>query len=63
MPEGVILPHLRTDRINVFGCGLMLDPEDELWIFFTINGALVGKLALQILRVNKKKWMLIYISN
>jgi hypothetical protein len=35
-------------NINVFGCGLVLLPENKykLWIFFTVNGTVVGELAL-----------------
>jgi hypothetical protein len=29
---------------NVLGCGLVLDPENKLWIFFTLNGKLMGEL-------------------
>jgi hypothetical protein len=34
---------------NVYGCGLVLDPKDKLWIFFTLNGQLLGELMLAIL--------------
>jgi hypothetical protein len=32
---------------NVFGCGLVLDPQDKLAFFFTLNGKLLGKLLLE----------------
>jgi hypothetical protein len=51
LPLGVIQPS-RKRGINVFGCGLVLDPENKLWIFFTVNGQLRGELG--VLRVNKK---------
>jgi hypothetical protein len=28
---------------NIYGCGLVLDHEDKLWIFFTFNGQLMGE--------------------
>jgi hypothetical protein len=28
---------------NVYGCGLLLDSNDELAIFFTMNSTLIGK--------------------
>jgi hypothetical protein len=27
---------------DVYGCGIFVDPKDELTIFFTLNGQLVG---------------------
>jgi hypothetical protein len=27
---------------NVFGCGLLMDPDNKLSIFFTFNGILLG---------------------
>jgi hypothetical protein len=52
LPEGAILQnphgweweHRHSIGINVFGCGLVLDPEDKLAIFFTMNGMLMGEL-------------------
>jgi hypothetical protein len=45
LPEGAIRP--RRERIGfnvyVYGCGLVLDCEDKLWIFFTSNGNLLGE--------------------
>jgi hypothetical protein len=31
---------------DVVGCGLMMDPNDNLSIFFTQNGVFMGKLSL-----------------
>jgi hypothetical protein len=31
---------------NIFGCGLLLDPNDKLAIFFTVNGKLMGQFSL-----------------
>jgi hypothetical protein len=45
-PKGAIRP--ARDIINVYGCGLVLDPEEKLWIFFTFNGQLMGELVLEI---------------
>jgi hypothetical protein len=50
LPEGANRPEMK-DNGNVFGCGLVLDPDNKLTIFFTLNGQLVGKLFLQIFRV------------
>jgi hypothetical protein len=29
---------------NVFGCGLLMDPDNKVAIFFTLNGFLLGEL-------------------
>jgi hypothetical protein len=34
----------RNGPWNVTGCGLLLSPANELFIFFTLNGILIGKL-------------------
>jgi hypothetical protein len=54
LPEGAIEPRWKRNGINVLGCGLVLDPEDKLWIFFTMNGKLRGELVLEVLRIRKK---------
>jgi hypothetical protein len=36
---------------NVTGCGLLLNPANQLSIFFTLNGILLGKLYYK-LRLN-----------
>jgi hypothetical protein len=48
LPEGAIRPRrvLARGSINVFGCGLVLDPENKLAIFFTLNGQLLGEFCL-----------------
>jgi hypothetical protein len=28
---------------NVYGCGILMDPDNKLTIFFTINGILLGE--------------------
>jgi hypothetical protein len=53
LPEGSVPPIWNRYSVNVFGCGLVLDPEDKLSIFFTLNGKLLGKI-LEILRTDKK---------
>jgi hypothetical protein len=53
LPEGAIQPRLKCG-MNVYGCGLVLDPEDQLSIFFTLNGKLKGELVLEVLRISKK---------
>jgi hypothetical protein len=40
-PDGVIVPW--DDQGGVIGCGLLLNPKNELSIFFTINGILMGQ--------------------
>jgi hypothetical protein len=40
-PEGVIRPEVK-ERGNVFGCGILMNPDDKLTIFFTLNGILIG---------------------
>jgi hypothetical protein len=47
LPEGVIQTKLKDNRSNFYGCGLVLDPEDKLWIFFTLNGQLMGEFVLE----------------
>jgi hypothetical protein len=33
---------------NVFGCGLLMDPDNKLTTFFTLNGILLGELFFEI---------------
>jgi hypothetical protein len=47
LPKVGILPLMKFDATDVFGCGLILDPEDKLSIFFTVNGQLLGELVLE----------------
>jgi hypothetical protein len=57
LPEGAIRPEPDEKEYgNVFGCGLVLDTQDKFWIFFTLNGQLLGELMLQILRINKERF-------
>jgi hypothetical protein len=46
LPEGAIRPEIKENR-NVYGCGLVLDPENNLTIFFTVNGKLLGEFCLK----------------
>jgi hypothetical protein len=55
LAEGTSAIRPRRDNTNVFGCGLVLDPEDKLCIFFTLNGQLLGEFVLKIFRINKKE--------
>jgi hypothetical protein len=41
-PEGVIRPE-RKETGNVIGCGILMNTDDKLTIFFTVNGILVGQ--------------------
>jgi hypothetical protein len=54
LPVGAIRPEMK-DNGNVYGCGLVLDPDNKLAIFFTLNGKLLSKWMLEILRIKKKK--------
>jgi hypothetical protein len=45
-PNGVIKPDEWKGKGAVFGCGLLLNPENVLSIFFTGNGILKGKSPL-----------------
>jgi hypothetical protein len=40
-------PKLKDNGINVYGCGLLMDPTDKLAIFFTLNGILMGEFLLK----------------
>jgi hypothetical protein len=42
MPMGV-RPEPRNAQGNVFGSGLLMDPDNKLTIFFTLNGILLGE--------------------
>jgi hypothetical protein len=33
---------------NVLGCGLLMDPDNKLATFFTLNGVLLGKFFLEV---------------
>jgi hypothetical protein len=41
-PQGAIKPKWK-DQGNVVGCGIMISPKDNMSIFFTLNGQLMGK--------------------
>jgi hypothetical protein len=47
-PEGVIRPKLKETE-NVAGCGILIDSDDELTIFFTMNGILIGSAIIFLL--------------
>jgi hypothetical protein len=51
--EGAIQPRWELNSLNVYGCGLVLDPENKLWIFFTLNGNILGELVRDVLSINK----------
>jgi hypothetical protein len=46
LPEGANRPQ-RKQFGNVFGCGLVLDPDNKLAIFFTLNGKVLGELMVK----------------
>jgi hypothetical protein len=35
-------PAPKLNGTDVYGCGLVIDPNDKLAIFFTLNGILIG---------------------
>jgi hypothetical protein len=55
LSEGARQPSWKPGNISVYGCGLVLDQEDKLAIFFTLNGKLRG----EILGIKKKNFHLI----
>jgi hypothetical protein len=59
LPEGAIRPSWKCKSINVFGCGLVLDSEDKLCIFFTLNGKLMSELVLEDLWGKQKSCVLL----
>jgi hypothetical protein len=47
-PEGVIRPE-QKETGNIAGCGLLMKPDDNLTIFFTLNGILIGSVYLKFI--------------
>jgi hypothetical protein len=45
--NGVIKPE-RNGRGDVLGCGILLSPKNELSIFFTGNGILMGQSSVPL---------------
>jgi hypothetical protein len=39
--DDAIKPVPKENGTNVYGCGLVMDPNDKLAIFFTLNGILL----------------------
>jgi hypothetical protein len=58
LTEGAIRPTVKPGS-NVYGCGLVLIPEGKLWIFFTLNGQLLGEFSMSEFKINN----LMYIHN
>jgi hypothetical protein len=50
--QGAIRP-VGKEYGNVYGCGLVLDSENNVAIFFTLNGQLLGEFCMRELRSNK----------
>jgi hypothetical protein len=48
------LPTFNMVGGNVHGCGLLLNPNDKLSIFFTLNGQLMGEFYAG--KIGKKNW-------
>jgi hypothetical protein len=42
---GIIRPEVK-DTGNVIGCGILINPDDKLAIFFTLNGILIGSVLI-----------------
>jgi hypothetical protein len=60
LPDGAIQPEPKNVGKNVMGCGLVLDSDNKLAIFFTSNGYLSGEFVLEVLRIDKNKLILIF---
>jgi hypothetical protein len=64
--EGAIRPKTNGDE-DVVGCGLLVDSNDKLAIFFTLNGTLCGKFILkklhEILAVSHQQIKTISLNN
>jgi hypothetical protein len=43
LPNWVIKPEWRSDSSEVIGCGILLDSNGKVQIFFTLNGNLLGQ--------------------
>jgi hypothetical protein len=53
----VAIKPIWTGYEDVFGCGLVLSPDDKLAIFFTTNGIQMGQLSTYCIRgIAKNKW-------
>jgi hypothetical protein len=37
---------------NVFGCGILMDPDNKLTTFFTLNGVLLSKIFRRIMQIS-----------
>jgi hypothetical protein len=37
---------MKPNGPNVYGCGLVIDPNDKLAVFFTLNGILMGNFSI-----------------
>jgi hypothetical protein len=62
LPEGAIRPEMKQNG-DVWGCGLVLDPDNNLAIFFTLNGKLMGELMLEVLMINRERISCIFATN
>jgi hypothetical protein len=60
LPEGANRPE-KKQYGNVFGCGLVLDPDNKLAIFFTLNGQLLGKEAGGFQDLQKKFYIYLHM--
>jgi hypothetical protein len=63
-PEGVIRPKPKETE-NVYGCGILMNPDDKLTIFFTLNGILMGSVLiffkfflLELLHIPNINWVM-----
>jgi hypothetical protein len=50
-PEGIVRPVLK-DTGNVYGCGILMNPDDNVTIFFTRNGILIGSILITFFDLN-----------
>jgi hypothetical protein len=37
----------QNDQGNVYGCGILMDPDNQVTTFFTLNGVILGESFLE----------------
>jgi hypothetical protein len=43
LPNGAIKPEWKSSERDIIGCGILLHSNNKLFIFFTLNGNLMGQ--------------------
>jgi hypothetical protein len=54
-PNGAIKPEWKSSEKDIIGCGISLHSNGKLFIFFTLNGILMGQFLLQLLALMAQK--------